>query len=89
MDEHDGNHTFRYEDPMKKIYITGLILIVIGIAALALSGITYETNEDVADVGPLEIEVAEERTIPVPPVVGFVAIAGGIFAVVYGAAFKE
>jgi hypothetical protein len=62
----------------------GIVLIVIGVLALAYQGITYTTREKVIDLGPLKAEVEKRRTIPLPPVVGVLALAGGIVLVVVG-----
>ena len=66
---------------MKPATIVGIILIVIGIVALVYQGITYTTSEKVVDLGPLKVEAKRERTIPLPPVVGVVALVGGIVLV--------
>jgi uncharacterized membrane protein HdeD (DUF308 family) len=56
----------------------GVILIVLGLVALAYQGISYTTREKVVDLGPIEASKETKRTIPLPPVVGIVSIAGGI-----------
>ena len=66
---------------MKPATVIGVILIVIGIIALAYQGITYTTREKVVDLGPLKVEANRERTIPLPPVVGVIALVGGIVLV--------
>jgi uncharacterized membrane protein HdeD (DUF308 family) len=66
---------------MKPATVIGVILIVIGIVALAYQGITYTTREKVVDLGPLKVEANRERTIPLPPVVGVIALVGGIVLV--------
>jgi UDP-N-acetylmuramyl pentapeptide phosphotransferase/UDP-N-acetylglucosamine-1-phosphate transferase len=58
--------------------IAGVILIVLGALALAYHGIRYTTREKLIDVGPLKVTAAERKTIPLPPVVGGVAIVAGI-----------
>jgi hypothetical protein len=62
--------------------VIGVILIVIGIVALAYQGITYTTKEKVVDLGPLKVEAEREKTIPLPPIVGVAALVGGIVLVV-------
>ena len=57
----------------------GVILIVLGLVALAYQGISYTTREKVVDLGPIEASKETKRAIPLPPVVGIVSIAGGIF----------
>ena len=70
---------------MKPIMLVGIILIVLGIVALAYRGITYTTQEEVAKIGPLEAKVEREKTIPLPPVLGGLALATGVVLVVLGA----
>ena len=70
---------------MKPITIIGVILIVLGVVALAYQGITYTTNEKIVDLGPLKVEAKREKTIPLPPVLGGLALVGGIVLVIIGA----
>jgi hypothetical protein len=69
---------------MKPIAIAGLVLIVLGLAALAYQGITYTSRETVVDIGPLHATADREKTLPLPPVVGIAAVAGGIGLLVVG-----
>jgi hypothetical protein len=70
---------------MKPLMLVGIILIVLGVVALAYRGITYTTQEEVAKIGPLEAKVEREKTIPLPPVLGGLALATGVVLVVLGA----
>jgi len=70
---------------MKPIALTGIVLIVLGLAALVYGGITYTSRETVIDLGPLQATADRERTFPLPPVAGIVAVAGGIALLVAGA----
>ena len=69
---------------MKPITIVGILLIILGVVALAYQGITYTTKEKVVDLGPLKVEAKREKTIPLPPVLGGLALVGGIVSVVVG-----
>jgi hypothetical protein len=69
---------------MKPITIIGVVLIVLGVVALAYQGITYTTNEKVVDLGPLKVEAKREKTIPLPPLLGGLALVGGIVLVIAG-----
>jgi hypothetical protein len=69
---------------MKPVMLVGIILILLGLVALAYKGITYTTQEEVAKLGPLEAKVEKEKTIPLPPVIGALALAGGVVLVVLG-----
>jgi hypothetical protein len=64
--------------------LTGIILIVIGIAALAYQGITYTTREKVVDIGPIHMTADKTNTIPLPPILGGLALVGGIVLLVMG-----
>jgi hypothetical protein len=58
--------------------IAAIVLIVIGVIALAYGGITYTREKKVLDLGPVEATTKTRETIPLPPVLGIAAIAGGI-----------
>jgi hypothetical protein len=63
---------------MKPIAIVGLLLIVIGLAALVYQGITYTTRDTVLNFGPIEATAERQKTVPLPPVVGVVAVGAGV-----------
>ena len=65
---------------MKPKALVAGILIVVGIVVLAYSGITYRTRGRPVDIGPLHVETTKSHFIP--PVVGAVALVGGIMLVV-------
>jgi uncharacterized membrane protein len=69
---------------MKTYTLIGIILIVIGIVAFMYQGITYTTREKVVDIGPIQINADKTKTIPLPPIVGGVALLGGIVLLVAG-----
>jgi hypothetical protein len=69
---------------MKPAGIIGVILIVIGIIALVYGGITYTKREKVLDIGPIQATAEKEHTIPFPPVLGAICLAGGVVLVIVG-----
>ncbi len=69
---------------MKTYTLIGIVLIVVGIIALAYQGITYTTREKVVDIGPIQMTADKTKTIPLPPIVGGVALLGGIILLVAG-----
>jgi uncharacterized membrane protein len=69
---------------MKPAGIVGIILIVVGIIALAYGGFTYTKREKVIDAGPLQVSADKEKTIPLPPVLGGICLVGGIVLVAIG-----
>jgi hypothetical protein len=70
---------------MRPRLVIGVILIVLGVVALAVGGINYTTKEKVLEVGPLKAEAEKEHTIPLPPILGAIALVGGIVLVAVGA----
>jgi hypothetical protein len=69
---------------MKPIAIVGVVLVVLGLAALAYQGVTYTSHETVIDVGPIHATADRQRTLPLPPVLGIVAVGGGVALLVAG-----
>lgn len=70
---------------MKPIAIAGVLLIVLGLAALVYQGVTYTTRETIIDIGPVRATADREKTVPLPPVLGIVAVAAGVALLVAGA----
>ena len=64
--------------------LIGLLLIVFGVVALAVGGISYTKREKVIDLGPIQATAEKQKTIPVSPIAGLASIAGGIALVVSG-----
>ena len=69
---------------MKPAGIIGVILIVVGIIALAYGGFSYSQHKKDVDIGPVQIGHTEEHTVPFPPILGALALAGGIVLVIVG-----
>jgi uncharacterized membrane protein YidH (DUF202 family) len=65
--------------------LMGVVLIVLGVVALAYGGISYTRREKVVDIGPIEATAERRETIPLPPLLGGLALAGGVVLLVYGA----
>jgi uncharacterized membrane protein len=70
---------------MKPITLLGIALILLGIVALAYQGVTYKTREKIIDIGPIEATADKEKTVPLPPLLGGLALAGGVLLVAVGA----
>ena len=64
--------------------IVGLLLIVIGVVVLALGGISYTKREKVVDIGPIEATAETRETIPLPPLLGGLALVGGVALLIAG-----
>ena len=64
--------------------IVGIVLIVIGVISLAVGGISYTKREKVIDLGPIQATAEREKTIPLPPLLGGLALAGGVVLLIAG-----
>lgn len=60
----------------------GILLLLLGVVALVYGGITYNRERTVLDVGPIQATATEKKTIPLPPIVGGVALVAGILLLV-------
>jgi len=69
---------------MKPYTLVGIILIVLGIVVFAYQGVTYTTREKVVDLGPIQVTADKTKTLPLPPIIGGVALVGGIVLLVMG-----
>ena len=65
--------------------LVGIALIVLGIVAFAYQGITYTSREKIIDIGPFQATADTQKTIPLSPLLGGLALVGGIVLVVVGA----
>lgn len=62
--------------------ILGITLVVLGLFALAYQGLTYTTQKKVIDIGPIQATKQEHHTISLPPILGALALIGGIVVVI-------
>jgi len=69
---------------MKGSTVLAIVLIVIGVIALAYQGITYTTRKKVIDIGSFQATTEEHHTIPLPPIVGIAALIGGFAVLAFG-----
>lgn len=69
---------------MKPAGIIGILLIIIGIVALAYGGFSYTKREKVIDAGPLQVSADKEHTVPLPPILGGLCLVGGVVLVIAG-----
>lgn len=69
---------------MKPITLAGVALIVLGLAALVYQGINYTSRETVIDIGPVRATADRQKTLPIPPALGIVVVAGGLVLLIAG-----
>ena len=62
---------------MRPAAIVGILLIIVGIAGLAYGGFSFTRKEKVLDIGPIEASADKKESVPVPPILGALAIVGG------------
>ena len=67
---------------MKASLVIGVVLIALGVASLAYQGFTYTTREKVLDIGPLEASREKRNWVPLPPILGGLALIAGAVLVV-------
>jgi len=64
--------------------VVGIVLLILGVIALTYQGITYTTREKVVQLGPIEATKKTEKTIPLPPLLGGIALAAGVVLIITG-----
>jgi hypothetical protein len=67
---------------MKPLFIVGMGLIALGLIALIYQGVSYTSRETIVDIGPMHATADTQKTLPLSPLLGIVAVAGGIALVV-------
>lgn len=69
---------------MKTHALLAIILIATGFLAFAYQGFTYTTREKVVDLGPVQMTTERKRTVPLPPILGAVALLSGAILLIKG-----
>jgi uncharacterized membrane protein YidH (DUF202 family) len=69
---------------MKTTTLIGIILIALGIVVFGYQGITYTNTEKIVDIGPLKVTEEKTKTLPLPPIVGAIALVSGIVLLAIG-----
>ena len=67
---------------MKATTLVGVLLIILGIVGLAYPRISYTTREKIVDLGPIEATRETKKSIPLPPILGGLSLAGGVVLLV-------
>ena len=73
---------------MKPITWVGIVLVVLGVLALAFQGFNYNRQETVMNMGPMSVTAETHERLPLPPILGGLALAGGVVLLVVGAKQK-
>ncbi len=69
---------------MRGVTILGVVLILLGVLALAYQGFWYTKREKVINTGPIHVSAEQKRRFDVPPIVGGAFIVGGVLFVIAG-----
>jgi uncharacterized membrane protein len=69
---------------MKSAIVIGILLILLGIVALSYNRITYTTKEKIVEIGPLQATAEKEKSIPLPPLLGGLALVAGVGLIAVG-----
>jgi uncharacterized membrane protein len=69
---------------MKTATIAGIVLLILGVISLAYQGISYTTQKQVVDIGPIHATEDQKHNIPLPPVLGGILMVGGIVLLMAG-----
>jgi hypothetical protein len=69
---------------MKPVSLAGIVLVVLGALALAYQGFDYTRRDHVLDVGPMHVTAETQRRVPISPILGGLALVGGIALLVVG-----
>jgi len=70
---------------MRTSFVLGIVLIILGALALAYQGFSYTREEKIADIGPIQATAKKHERVSIPPILGGVALAGGVVLVLFGA----
>ncbi len=62
--------------------IFGFVLVIIGVLALVYGGISYNRERTVLDVGPFQATATEQKNVPLSPIVGGIALLGGVLLLI-------
>jgi uncharacterized membrane protein HdeD (DUF308 family) len=69
---------------MKPIVLVGVVLLILGVAALAYQGFSYTTRDTVVDIGPVKVDADRQKRVSLPPVIGIAAVVGGVVLIAAG-----
>jgi ABC-type phosphate transport system permease subunit len=69
---------------MKPLLIIGILFVLLGVVALSYESITYTKEEKIAEIGPFKATAEREKSIPLPPLLGGLALAAGAIMIAVG-----
>ncbi|RYX94399.1 MAG: hypothetical protein EOO28_15225 [Comamonadaceae bacterium] len=69
---------------MNAVRITGILLIVIGLAGFFTGGFSFTKDKTAAQVGPIQLTVKEKESVNIPQWLSLGAVALGAIVLVAG-----
>lgn len=63
---------------MKNLLLISILMVIVGVVTLTDQGITYTATEKAVDIGPIQITAERTHTLPALPILGGIAIVGGV-----------
>jgi hypothetical protein len=69
---------------MKPIAALGIALILLGVAGLFFSRVTWTETKPVVKLGPLQVNSQEDHTLWIPTAAGAIAVLAGVGLVFAG-----
>jgi drug/metabolite transporter (DMT)-like permease len=69
---------------MKPMVLAGIVLAVLGVAALAYQGFSYNSRDTLLQVGDVKIDAERQKSISLPPVAGIALLVGGVVLIAVG-----
>jgi hypothetical protein len=69
---------------VKPVVIVGVVLVLLGIVGLSYSRISYTSKETIAEIGPFKATKEKQESIPLPPVMGSLALVAGVGLIALG-----
>ena len=67
---------------MNPLKLVGVVLVVLGVLAVAYGGFSYTKETHSANIGPLHLEVVEKERVNIPLWMGLAAAAAGLVLLV-------
>ncbi len=74
---------------MRRLTVIGLVLIVLGVLGFVFPRITYTKNRTAVDLGPVQVQAEQKRTVSIPDIASGAAVAAGVVLVIVGAAQRR
>ena len=76
----DQHHTGT-KSGMRLGTLVGIVLIILGVVGLAMGGFSFTHKEKVVDLGPIHATADKKESVPIPPLLGAIAVVGGVLLV--------